>query len=118
MGNPRETTNKLVMLFVSLAQVVLGLRVIFSLFNFDATNSLVRWVYSMSETLLMPFDGMFSEQAFDHTYVLEFRVLFALVAYSVVGFLAISLVNWAGGSKAAGRPKTSSLRKWLRDRLA
>lgn len=103
---------------MTLAQAALGLRVIFSLFNFDATNAFVRWIYSMTDTLLQPFTGWFPEETFDHTYVLEFRVLFAMAAYAVVGYLALALVNWAGGKKPGTEPKVGGLRKWLRDRLA
>lgn len=119
MGDPRETTNKLVHTFVTLAELFLGVRVVFSLLNFDITNSFVRWVYSMSDTLLQPFTGLYPEESFDHVYVLEFRVLFAMAAYAVVGYLTLALVKWAGGAATgSSRSKKSGWRKWLRDRLA
>lgn len=119
MGDPKETTNRLVYTFVNLAELALGARAVFSLLNFDINNSFVRWVYSMSDTLLEPFTGLYPEEAFDHTYVLEFRVLFAMAAYALVGFLSLAIVRWAGSdNRPTSRSRRGGWRKWLRDRLA
>jgi uncharacterized protein YggT (Ycf19 family) len=114
MGDPKITANKMVTTFIGLAELVLGIRLVFSLVNADATNSFVLWVYSMSDTLLSPFRNIMPEQAFDHSYVLEFRVLFAMAAFAVVGYLALALV----GAVPNPRVKGSAWRKWLRDQLS
>jgi uncharacterized protein YggT (Ycf19 family) len=114
MGDPKTTTNKMVTTFWGLANIVLGVRLVFSLVNADTTNSFVKWVYSMSGTLLAPFRNIMPEQAFDHTYVLEFRVLFAMAAYGAVAYLVLALI----GAVPNPRVKPSTWRKWLRDRLS
>lgn len=112
--DPKVTTNKMIMAFWSLANLLLGIRLVFSLVNADATNSFVQWVYSMTDTLLAPFRNIMPEQAFDHTYVLEFRVLFAMAAYAAVAYLVLALI----GAVPSPRVKGSAWRKWLRDRLS
>ena len=114
MEDPKVTANKLVTTFVGLAELVLGIRLVFSLVNADATNSFVLWIYSMSGTLLAPFRNIMPEEAFDHSYVLEFRVLFAMAAIAVVGYLVLALM----GAVQNPRVKGSTWRKWLRDRLS
>lgn len=94
MGNPRRLAERLVHLFVLLAEVFLGFRLVFRLLNADTTNSFVRWVYSMTETLLEPFSGWFPAELFDNTYVLEYRTLFAMAAFAVIGYAALAFIHW------------------------
>lgn len=93
MAHPKDVTLKLTHTFVSLAELVLGARLIFSLVDADTTNGVVRWVYSMSEVLLAPIREVLPSVSYSNTYVLEFRVLFAMVVIAVFGYLVMVLVN-------------------------
>ena len=111
--DPRARTNRLIMLFVKLTQLTLLIRLLFSLFDADRTNSFVNWIYSMSGTLLEPIRGIYPPEVFDHRFVLEFRVLFAMAAYAVVGYAVYAIINWLP------KPRNSKddWRKWLKERL-
>ena len=93
LGNPKDYTAKVGNIFLTLAQAVLGLRLVFSLLNADVNNTFVRWVYAMSEPLLAPIRGIIPPQTYDNSVILEFRVLFAMVAWSVVGYVVMSYIE-------------------------
>ena len=91
----RESGRKLVYVFFCLAELVLLFRVVLSLLDADYTNALIRWVYVMSEPLLLPFRNVFPDVEYlNNTHVLEFPVLFAMAAYAVVGYAVVSIVYW------------------------
>jgi len=90
---PREITLKLIQTFVGLAEVILGLRVIFQLFDADSSNGFVNWIYSMSAPLLEPIRGVFPVVEYSNKYVLEMPTLFAILAYAFAGYLLLVVVN-------------------------
>jgi len=90
--NPKYVTAKLSQAFVVLALAVLGLRVIFSLFNADLTNGVVRWVYETSVPLMQPFRGLFSVEVHSTNHVLELPVVFAMAAYALLGAVIVAVL--------------------------
>lgn len=93
MAQPREMTLKLTQTFVGLAEIVLGLGFIFRLFDADATNGFVSWIYSMGAPLLEPIRGVFPVVEYSNKYVLDLPTLFAIAAYALVGYLVLVVVN-------------------------
>jgi hypothetical protein len=72
--------------FVFLAEAILGLRVLFRLFNANAFNSFVHWIYQTSGVLMEPFRGIFSSQAvLAPGFVLDINALFAMLMYGIIG---------------------------------
>jgi hypothetical protein len=115
MTHPRDLTLKLNHLFIGLVQIVLAVRVIFSLVDADKTNGVVRWFYDMSAPLLEPIRGIYPSVDYTNTYVLELPVVFAMVGYAVFGYLVIILVNKNPNPKAlAGFNVKESIRKRLK----
>ncbi|MEX2014416.1 MAG: YggT family protein [Candidatus Saccharimonadales bacterium] len=100
MTHPRDITLKLGHIFVALVQVVLAVRVVFSLVNADATNGVVKWFYDMSAPLLEPIRGIYPSVDYPNQYVLELPVIFAMVGYAVFGYLVVLLVNRNPNPKA------------------
>lgn len=90
---PRDTTLKLTQTFVGLAELILGLRFIFQLFDADRSNGFVNWVYNMSAPLLEPIRGVFPAVEYSNNYVLDMPTLFAILAYAFVGYLLLVIVN-------------------------
>jgi uncharacterized protein YggT (Ycf19 family) len=81
--------------FVGLAEAILGLRVIFRLFNANATNSFVHWIYQTSGILMDPFRGIFRATAtIANGYVLDINALFAMLMYAILGYLLAALLSW------------------------
>jgi uncharacterized protein YggT (Ycf19 family) len=100
----------LVNFFVGLAESILGLRVIFRLFNVNGANSFVHWIYQTSATLMDPFRGIFRAQAvISPGYVLDINALFAMLMYAIIGYLLAALLGWV--------PAPAPTRSWRRERV-
>jgi len=98
--DPKNITKKLTHAFVALALVILGTRLAFSLLSADLTNTFVRWVYETSVPLMQPFRGIFSPEISGTGHVLELPVLFAMVAYALLGAIVFGLVAWLPVAKS------------------
>ena len=114
MQDPKGTAFRLTMLFVSLAEVVLGIRFIFRLIDADVTNSLVQWVYSMSEPLLEPLNGIVSASEFTQRFILDFRTLLAMAFWAAVGYVAMGVVEWVRKPRIG---QEAGWRNWIRSRI-
>lgn len=79
--------------FVGVVMAFLGLRFLFRLFNANAGNDFVAWLYDVSGRLLEPFRGIFPAQEIQPGFIVEFSTLFAMVAYALLGFLILALVD-------------------------
>lgn len=79
--------------FVGVVMAFLGLRFLFRLFNANAGNDFVAWLYDVSGQLLEPFRGIFPAQEIQPGFIVEFSTLFAMVAYALLGFLILALVD-------------------------
>jgi hypothetical protein len=99
--SPKEMTQNMAHVFVTVVEVVLGLRFILKLFGANSANGFVSWVYEMSSTLLAPFRGIFPVQVFENQYVLEFSTLFAMLVYMLFGLLVLMVIDWLCRSVSA-----------------
>ena len=84
----------LVNIVMAIVQSLLGLRFMLRLFGASSGAPFVNWVYSTSQSLLEPFLGMFPAPAIDGGFVIEFTTLFAILAYSLIGYLIVALLRW------------------------
>lgn len=85
----------LVNLFVSIAEIILGLRVIFRLFSANAANGFVNWIYDTANVLMDPFRNIFRATAtISPGHVLDINALFAMLMYAIIGFLLAALLGW------------------------
>jgi uncharacterized protein YggT (Ycf19 family) len=89
---------------LGLAEAILGLRVLFRLFNANGLNSFVHWIYQTSSVLMDPFRGIFRAQAvISPGYVLDISALFAMLMYGIIGYLLIALLGWIPAPAARER---------------
>ena len=79
--------------FVGAVVAFLGLRFVFRLFNANTANDFVAWLYRVSDQLLEPFRGIFPSREIEPGFVIEFSTLFAILAYALIGFLVLALVD-------------------------
>lgn len=79
--------------FVGLAELILGLRVVFLLLDANTSSAFVNWIYKTSDTLISPFRGIFTSQAINRGHVLDFTALFAMLMYALFGFLLDTLLH-------------------------
>lgn len=84
--------------FVGLAELILGLRVLFLLIGANGSSSFVNWIYKTSDTLISPFRGIFNGQTISHGHILDFTALFAMLMYALFGFLLTSLLHIVSSS--------------------
>ena len=114
MSDPKGTASNLTILFVSLAELVLGVRAVFTLFDADRTNSLVQWVYAMSEPLLEPIRNVIGTSEFSQRFVLDFRVLLAMAFWAIIGYVALGVLEWVRKPRLESE---AGWRAWVRNRI-
>jgi uncharacterized protein YggT (Ycf19 family) len=85
--------NSLVSFFVGIATVILGLRVLFRLFDANPAAGFVDWIYSTSETLMAPFRGIFPPATLEGGIVLDVSALFAIIMYLVFGAVVMAAIS-------------------------
>lgn len=85
--------QRLIDFFVGLAVILLGLRVVFRLFDANASSGFVEWIYDASGSLLSPFRGIFPNVQVDPGNVLDVTALFAMLMYAIIGFALSYLVG-------------------------
>ncbi len=71
-----------------LIEFFLVFRFILKLLGASSTADFVAWIYSMTQSLLDPFRGIFPATVFEDRYILEFTTLFAIIVYAIL-YLAI-----------------------------
>jgi len=86
--------SRLISIFIGLAEIILGLRVIFRLFNANPNAALVNWIYQTSSVLMQPFRGVFSAQVISSGYTLDISALFAMLMYAIIGTIVIALLSF------------------------
>nr|WP_239540921.1 YggT family protein [Pullulanibacillus pueri] len=90
-GRKRFLVTKILNVVVSAVQILLGLYIVLKLFG-AAEVPFVRWIYDLSKPFLAPFEGVFKPILFQEEYLLDLSALFALIIYSIVGYIIIRLV--------------------------
>ncbi len=93
----------LVELVTDFVEAAVGMRVLLKFLGASSQASFVRWVYETSAPLLAPFEGMFPTRGVGAGFTLEVSALFALVAYSVAGYLISQLVVFVGSVAGESR---------------
>ncbi len=86
-------TQKLIGFVTDIIVGILGLRIILKLLGASTVAPFVTWVYETTKPLLTPFQGMFPSSDLAPRFTLEFSSLFALIAYSFIGYVLSSLVD-------------------------
>lgn len=94
---PRPLITSLMRTFVSIVmtiiEVLLFLRLVFMLFGANASNGIVRWVYSVSNAFVAPFNGIFDDVVINGQYVLEIDAMIAWFFYLVVYVLILEFIK-------------------------
>lgn len=95
----------LIDLFVGLAEIVLGLRVLFRLFAAIGNVQFVQWVYNASDTLLEPIRGVFPVGHIGNGHVLDFTALFGMLVYALLGVVLVAILRVLTPSRATSKVK-------------
>lgn len=83
----------LIDLFFTLAEIVLGLRVLFRLFAANANVPFVQWIYNTSDSLLSPFRSIFPVGHIGNGHVLDFSALFGMLIYALFAVVLLAMLT-------------------------
>jgi len=79
--------------FVGIAELILGLRVLFLLLSANPNSGFVNWIYKTSDSLISPFRGIFNAQTIGRGHILDVSALLAMIIYALFGYVLVSLVH-------------------------
>lgn len=98
----RQGVASLVHFFVSVAELLLLVRVVLRLFNGNPDASFVHWVYTNTQPLLEPLRAIFTSTGVHRGWVVDYPALLAMALWALAGYLVLGLVDrWVG--RPAGR---------------
>ena len=78
---------------MSVVAFFIGLRFLLTLFGANTATPFVSWVYQISGNLVYPFQGIFPNLVLTGGAAIDMVAIVALVDYSVIGYLAISVLG-------------------------
>lgn len=103
---------RIINVIVGLFEAILGLRVIFRLFDANGASGFVNWIYQTSGSLMDPFRGVFTAHEIARGYTLDVSALFAMLMYLIIGTLLAALLGMLPvGPAAAPVARTKVLRR-------
>lgn len=87
-------------LFLTLAELLLLLRVVLKFFFTTAGGGFVHWAISTTNVLLTPFRGIWPDPTATPTgWHIDWVALFAMMVYAAVASLILGLVGWNFGTR-------------------
>jgi hypothetical protein len=90
----RQGVASLVHFFVSVAELLLLLRIVLRFFNGNPDASFIHWVYSNTQLLLEPLRGIFTTVgSVNRGWVVDYPALLAMALWALVGYLVLGLVD-------------------------
>lgn len=84
---------RIINVIVAIFEALLGLRVLFRLFDANPTSPFVHWIYDTSGTLMDPFRGVFTAHQVARGYTLDVSALFAMLMYLIIGAILAALLG-------------------------
>ncbi len=91
--------------YVAFVVFMLTLAFFLLLFDANAANSFVEWVFRSSDRAMEPFRGIFPTETVGTGSVIDFSILFAIVVYGIVAMLISALVSFLDRKIAEERSK-------------
>lgn len=79
--------------------VVLGFRIFFRMISAQGQNRIVDYLYYITDYLIQPFTGIFSNQWKDSIPEFELTTVFAMLIYPLLGFGLLQLVEMLKSDK-------------------
>ena len=82
---------KLLYILISFGQTLIIFRIVMSLIKANLNNTFVAWVYSISDILITPFQGMMAKEIYLDNYKVELTPIIALIFFSIIAFILSEL---------------------------
>lgn len=90
-ANMRNWTRGIIYFILGVLEVILGLRFIFRLLGASITSDFVTFLYNLSHGFVVPFNGIFNDQALGTHSVFELSTLIAMLIYALIGWGLVTL---------------------------
>ena len=84
-------------IIMGIIKLLIGIRIILTLFNANETAPFAQFIYEHSEPLLLPFQGIFPTIQLDGRFEIELTAVFALFIYTIVSYFIIRIIQMLGG---------------------
>ena len=100
-----QTASYLVYFIFGALEILLGFRLIFKLMGASTGSGFVRMIYSLSNLLIMPFEGIFrraTTQGIETTSVFEPATIVAMIVYAVLVVGILKLVRISSKEDLSG----------------
>ena len=82
---------KILYVLVTFVATLVIFRIVLKIINADVNNSIVSWVYNLSDQLIKPFEGILSESISIDRFTIELTPIVALLFYAIIGFVLSEL---------------------------
>ena len=82
---------KLLYILVSFIETIIIFRIVMSLIGADQTHTFVTWVYSISDILITPFEGITVKEIYLNKFKIEITPIISLIFFSIIGFILSEL---------------------------
>jgi uncharacterized protein YggT (Ycf19 family) len=90
----RNIIDSAINIILSVVETFLSLRFLLKLLGASPQATFVDWWYKTTEPLIAPFIGAFPTPVLEEGIIIEFSTLFAMLAYAILGYLLIELINF------------------------
>lgn len=84
---------RLINIFLAVVVFFLGMRLVLRLVTANEATPFVAWIYSVSEYFITPFRGIVENPTVTGGSILDVVALIAIVAYMLLAYLVIALMN-------------------------
>ena len=95
----------LVSFFFGIIEILLAFRIVLNLLGANISATFSQWIFSNTDSLVAPFDGIFPAPSLASTFTLDTAAIFALIVYAVVAFLIGQLVEAFDGVSLSPKKK-------------
>jgi hypothetical protein len=89
-ANIRYWITRVTYFVLGVLEVILLLRLLFHLLGANTSSSFITFLYDLSHTFVVAFNGIFNDQALGRS-VFEFSTLIAMIVYALIGWGIVSL---------------------------
>ena len=74
-----------------MAETLIIFRIVMSVIGANQGNQFVSWVYSMSDVLITPFEGIVASELYIDKFRIELTPIIALIFFAIAGFIISEL---------------------------
>lgn len=75
-------------------EILVGLRLFLEFLGANSSTPFVAWIYSISRSLVYPFQGIFPSPIIQGRFFLEISALVALLVYALIDYFIGELINY------------------------